>query len=75
MQRAASLALFFALAGSAHADCELPFAPPEIRAAAQAFHQRIQPHRATQVQNTVRGHAPKVPPRPHATVDPASQAG
>ena len=40
MQRFAASILALVLAESVHADCELPFAPPEVRATAMTFHHR-----------------------------------
>lgn len=54
MPRTAALILAITAAGSAHADCELPYAPPEVRAAALAFHHRTDERRGVKQQNMMR---------------------
>jgi len=50
----ACLLLAFALPAIALADCELPFAPPEARAVAQAFHHRREQARSLGDQHVAR---------------------
>lgn len=46
MQRIAALTLAFAIAGNANADCDLFYAPRDIRNASLAFHHSLEERRA-----------------------------
>ncbi|AIF46027.1 hypothetical protein [Dyella japonica] len=59
MKRTASLFLVSALMGSAHADCELPYAPPEVRAALLSFHHQTVQRLETAKHPSTREHAVK----------------
>ena len=61
MQRAAGLALVFTLIGNANADCELLYAPPDIRAAALRFHHSVDERRSEQTPAIVREKPSKAP--------------
>jgi hypothetical protein len=52
--------------GRAHADCELLYAPPEVRAAALTFHHQMTQPRETLEQTKAREHSLKATRR-HGT--------
>jgi len=74
MQRAAGLVLAFALIGNANADCELFYAPPDIRAAALRFHHDVDERRKEQTHAAVREGPPKVPRGHHLAHQQATLA-
>jgi hypothetical protein len=61
MQRTLILALTLSLSANASADCDLRYAPPDVRAAALAFH-----HRASERRPISADRAMRVPRVPHA---------
>ena len=75
MQRTLMLALMLSLSANASADCDLRYAPPEVRAAAQAFHHHVSERRPSSANNAARAAIQRVPrleqaERPAATAEP-----
>lgn len=75
MARTALFVVIFALARNASADCDLRYAPPEVRAAAQAFHHHASERRPSSANNAARAAIQRVPrleqaERPAATAEP-----
>lgn len=65
MQRTLILALTLSLSANASADCDLRYAPPDVRAAALAFHHRASEQRRSHANNAARPAIQRVPREEH----------
>jgi hypothetical protein len=61
MARTALFVLIFALSRNASADCDLRYAPAEVRAAALAFHHQASERHPSHANNAVRAAMQQVP--------------
>jgi len=61
MQRTLLLALMLSRSANACADCDLRYAPPEVRAAALAFHHQASERHPSQADNAARAVMQRVP--------------
>lgn len=66
MQRTLMLALMLSLSAKASADCDLRYAPPEVRAAALAFHHHASEGHPSHANNAARAVIQPVPRVEHA---------
>jgi hypothetical protein len=66
MQRTLMLALMLSPSLNAHADCDLRFAPPEVRAAALAFHHHASEHPPVSTDHAVHAAIQRAPRVQHA---------
>lgn len=66
MLRTLMLALMFSLSANANADCDLRYAPPDVRAAAQAFHHHTSERRQAHTDHTARAAIQRVPRKERA---------
>lgn len=71
MQRTLMLALMLSLSANASADCDLRYAPPEVRAAALAFHHQASERHPSQADNAARAVMQRVPRVEHPDPSPA----
>ncbi|WP_267221993.1 hypothetical protein [Dyella silvae] len=70
MKRIAGLLMMVSLMSRANADCELLYAPPEVRAAALKFHHQISQRREPPRQMDMREHSLKATRRYEKTRSP-----
>ena len=66
MQRTLMLTLMLSLSAKASADCDLRYAPPEVRAAALAFHHQASERHQAHANNEARAAIQQVPRVEHA---------
>ncbi|KLD63757.1 hypothetical protein [Dyella japonica] len=66
MPRTLMLALMLSLSANTNADCDLRYAPPDVRAAALAFHHHTSERRQAHTGHTARAAIQRVPREEHA---------
>lgn len=71
MHRTLLLALVLSLSAKANADCDLRYAPPEVRAAALAFHHQASERRQSHANNAAHPVIQRVPRVEHPDQPPA----